>query len=90
MSVPVPSAVQAGVGVLCALIHATRCPWAREYVCVCVREWQNVSVREWSHDMLRATEHVFVGVGPSSGFVAERTGGMRAGVFVCVPVSRCW
>ena len=59
-------------------------------VCVCVREWQKVSVREWSHDMLRATEHVFVGVGPSSGCVSEGAGGMRAVVFVCAPVSRCW
>ena len=62
----------------------------REYVCACVREWQNVSVREWSHDMLRATEHVFVGVGPSSGCVADRARGMRAGVLMWVPVPRCW
>ena len=55
-------------------------------MCACVREWQNVSVREWSHDMLRATEHVFVGVGPSSGCVAERADGMRAGVLMWVPV----
>ena len=76
---------------LCYVLESTQLGVrGRVSTCVCVRDCQNVSVREWSHDMLRATDHVFVGVGPSSGCVAERAGGMRAGAFVCVPVSRCW